>query len=183
MFSIVNSLLIFAEGGTTTLSITVLHLALALGLGLLSTRLMKVVKLPNVTGYLLVGVLLGPTLLGNVKFGNFSFGLSSADIANLSVFSDIALGFIALTIGTSFKLGTLKKTGKNIIMITVFEGVIAMLLVMLVLILIHLVNHEIVPLPVAFTLGAIASDNWSPSPILTDNHQGGGWSGGRSNSP
>lgn len=157
MFSIVNSLLIFAEGGTTTLSITVLHLALALGLGLLSTRLMKVVKLPNVTGYLLVGVLLGPTLLGNVKFGNFSFGLSSADIANLSVFSDIALGFIALTIGTSFKLGTLKKTGKNIIMITVFEGVIAMLLVMLVLILIHLVNHEIVPLPVAFTLGAIAS--------------------------
>ena len=157
MFSVLNYMPFLVEDGASSMAVLILHLALALGLGLLSTRLMKIIKLPNVTGYLLVGIVLGPYLLGKIKIGDFSFGLNNVDVKNLAVFSDIALGFIALTIGTSFKVDTLKKTGKKIIIITIFEGVIAMVMVIVVLLIVYLINHEIVPLPVILTLGAIAS--------------------------
>ncbi len=47
----------------------ILCIALALLVGLLSTRLMKLVKLPNVTGFLLSGILFGPYVLGPIIGG------------------------------------------------------------------------------------------------------------------
>lgn len=90
-----------------------IYIALAILIALLSTRLMKLIKLPNVTGYLLTGIIIGPYVLG-LFFNNFKFddSLSTSTIGNfvnsLSFISTIALGFIAFTIGSSFKISTIK---------------------------------------------------------------------------
>ena len=71
-----------------------LVICLALVVGLLMTRLMKIVGLPNVTGYLIVGIILGPCVLGL---------MSKDQIENVfSVITDLALAFIAFSIGVEF---------------------------------------------------------------------------------
>lgn len=103
-----------------------LSLALILLLGLLSSKLMKLLRLPNVTGYLLVGMLMGPYCL---KL------LNSSTLETLSIIPEIALGFIAFSIGAEFKLSYLKKIGASPVIIACLEGFGAMILVDLVLIL------------------------------------------------
>lgn len=117
-------------------------LAIALLLALLSSKIMKKIKLPNVTGYLIVGLLAGPYC--------FKF-LSTDFIHQLSIIPDIALGLIAFSIGAEFKLSYLKKVGKAPIVIALAEGLGATLLVDLVLIL---TGHDIA---FSIILGAIAS--------------------------
>ena len=113
---------------------TFLYAAIALIIGLLSTRLMKKIKLPNVTGYLLTGIIIGPYVLG-LFFNNFDFAnANTGPIANiitnnLSWISEVALGFIAFTIGTSFKMDSLKYVGKRVIVITIAEALGAALCV------------------------------------------------------
>lgn len=131
---------------------TLVILALAMGLGLLSTRLMKKLQLPNVTGYLIAGILVGPYVLGRTPFG-----VSFTDLPGFSVITDVALGFIALTIGTSFKLSTIKQTGKKIMIITLFEGLMALVVTLLALLTVYLISPQTIPLPVVITLGAIAT--------------------------
>ena len=99
----------------------ILCIALALVVGLLSSRLMKLLRLPNVTGYLLSGILFGPYVLGRF-FGWNVIDNSPTNINAISWISDIALGFIAFSIGSSFKLSVLKQVGKRIILITIFEA-------------------------------------------------------------
>ena len=101
-------------------------LALCILLSLLAGRIVKLAKLPNVTGYLLMGLLVGPYCLGIIP----------ADmVERLSLIPEVALGFIALSIGAEFKLSYLKKVGKAPIVIAILEGVGAVLVVDLVLIL------------------------------------------------
>ena len=97
---------------------TYIYIGIAIIIALLSTRLMKLIKLPNVTGYLLTGILVGPYVLG-LFFNGFKF--NSADIAasnigqivnNLGFISEIALAFIAFTIGSSFNIKSSKKVRK-----------------------------------------------------------------------
>ncbi len=100
-------------------------LAIAMLLALLSSKLMKKVKLPNVTGYLIIGLLAGP----------YCFKILSKDVIDqLSIIPDIALGFIAFSIGAEFKLSYLKQVGKAPVIIAFTEGFGATLAVDIVLI-------------------------------------------------
>lgn len=121
---------------------TLLALALAIGVGLLFSRLIKLLHLPNVTAFLIGGLLVGPSVLG----------LIPANIAeSFSIITEVALGFIAYAIGAEFKMDYLKKIGSKPITITIFQGMMAVILVDVVLIVCGF------PVPLALSLGAIAT--------------------------
>jgi Kef-type K+ transport system membrane component KefB len=105
---------------------TLIYLSILLLAGLLFGRLVKQIKLPNVTGYLIAGLLLGPFVLKVIP---------SAAIDNFSVLSDIALSFIAFTIGSEFKISYFKRVGMTPVVIAIFEALIAVFLVLGVLLL------------------------------------------------
>ncbi len=130
-----------------------LLIAMALFTGLLMTRLFVKFRLPDVTAYLVAGVLIGPCVLGRTGIGFTSF----EQVDSLSVISDVALGFIAFAIGHEFRLSELKHTGKQATIIGILQAVITTLVVDAVLIGLHFINPEIISLPVAITLGAIAA--------------------------
>ena len=140
-----------------------LYVAALFVVGLLSTRLMKKIKLPNVTGYIIVGIIMGPFVFG-LFFNGFDFSKASdlsspiySYVKNLSWVSNVALGFIAFSIGSSFKANVLKQVGKKVIVITIFEALGGSLVVSLALIALHFVWPDAVSLPLALTLGAIAA--------------------------
>lgn len=121
---------------------TLLSLSLGMIIGLLMTRVMKKINLPNVTGYLLAGLIAGPYCLKIFTAG---------ELDGMEVLTNAALGFIAFSIGGEFKLSSLKQLGAKIFIITVFEAVGASALVSTVLLLMGK------PVPLALILGAIAS--------------------------
>ena len=137
------------------------YVAVLLLVALLSTRLMRLIKLPNVTGYIITGIIMGPFLFG-VLFNNFSYenikdGLIYGFVKNLGWVSTVALGFIAFSIGTSFKINTIKALGKRVMVITVLEALGASLLVIAALLAAHFIFPQYVSLELALTLAAIAS--------------------------
>lgn len=141
-----------------------LYVAIALFFALLSSRLMKVVRLPNVTGYLLTGILIGPFVLGLafnggdfMQAGDPTVSPVAAMLENLSWISELALGFIAFTIGSSFQMQSIKKVGKRIIVITVLEALGASLLVFLGLMIAHFISNGRIGWDLVLTLSAIAS--------------------------
>ncbi len=135
---------------------TLLSVSLALLAGLLMTRLFKPLKLPSVTAYLIAGVLIGPYCIGS--FGFEGVGFTSHDaVSRLSLVSDVALGFIAFSIGNEFRFEDLKKTGKQAFTIGVFQALVATLFVDLALVGVHLVMPDKLSLAQALTLGAIAT--------------------------
>ena len=95
-------------------------LSIALFAGLLFSRLAKILKLPAVTAYLVAGVIIGPFCLGalgnlwNIPWLGF---ISLEEVESFGIISDVALGFIAFSIGSEFKLSYLKKIGKSPIVI------------------------------------------------------------------
>ncbi len=128
---------------------------------LLSTRLMKIIKLPNVTGYILTGIIVGPFIFG-LLFNNFTFegikeGTINGYVNSIKWVSTIALGFIAFSIGTSFKVSILKTVGKRVLIITVFEAIFASLFVLGALIGLHFIFRDYIHWELVLTLGAIAS--------------------------
>ena len=131
-------------------------LAVALVGGLMLSRLTKLIHLPAVTAYLVAGLLLGPFCLGALKLPGFGFN-SLHQVESLSILTQTALGFIAFTIGNEFRLSQLKATGKKAITIGILQAVITTLLVDIVLIGLHLCFPNIISIPCAITLGAIAS--------------------------
>lgn len=133
-----------------------LSLALALIFGLLFTRLTSLLKLPDVTAYLIAGVLIGPYCLG--QFGIPGIGFTSfEELENVGFISNAALGFIAFAIGSEFKLSQLKKTGKQALVIGVLQAVITTLVVDAALLGLHMLIGGKLSIPAAITLGAIAS--------------------------
>jgi len=131
----------------------------ALFAGLMMTRVFKYLKLnlPDVTAFLIAGVLVGPFCLGATGIPGMGFD-SMDDIGEVSFLSTVALGFIAFDIGNEFRLSQLRKTGKAATVIGILQAVTASLLVDAALIGLHFVlGPEILPLPVAITLGAIAA--------------------------
>jgi len=133
-----------------------LTLSIALFAGLMLSRLAKLVKLPAVTAYLVAGILIGPYLLGSFKVGGLGF-VSMEDIESYSLISDVALGFIAFSIGNEFRLAQLKKIGKQATIIGIFQAVFTTLVVDAALIGLHFIIPDKFPLPAAIVLGAIAS--------------------------
>ena len=133
-----------------------LSLSIALLAGLMLSRLAKLVHLPAVTAYLIAGILIGPYCLG--AFGVDGLGFTSIDnVKQYELLCDIALGFIAFSIGNEFRLSSLKKIGKQATVIGIVQAVVATLLVDAVLIVVHLILGDKFPLPVAIVLGAVAS--------------------------
>lgn len=121
---------------------TLLALSLALIVGLFFSRIIRLIHLPNVTAYLVGGLLVGPSVLGL---------LPQDAVASLSVLTDVALGFIAYSIGAEFRLSYLRQIGSKPIVITLFEGLCAVALVDVALIAMGF------PLPLCLMLGAIAA--------------------------
>lgn len=133
-----------------------LLIAWALYAGLLMTRFTDLFKLPDVTAYLIIGVLIGPSVLGRLNIEWLGI-VSYEKVEDLSILSDIALGFIAFTIGSEFKYNELKKIGRQALIVGFFEACSATLVVDIVLILLCRFVPNIISLPMAITLGAIAA--------------------------
>lgn len=145
----------------------ILILGILLVLGLASTRAMKKLKLPNVTGYLIVGLLTAFACLLIDSFAENSHLTEELNSLNETI-SGIALGFIALSIGEEFKLSKIKNYGSKIITITFLQAFLAMVLVdAVVLGLCYLLK---VPLEVSLCLGAIATAT-APAATLMVIHQ------------
>ena len=117
-------------------------LAAALGMGLLLSRVVKKLNLPDVTGFLIAGLIIGPYCLGV---------FSGESLEAVSDITAVALGFIAFSIGGEFKKENLKRVGMKAFIITVFQAMAAVILVDAALIL---AGFDI---PLAITLGAIAT--------------------------
>ena len=135
---------------------TLLSVSIALLAGLLMTRLFKPFKLPAVTAYLIAGVLIGPYCMGALGINGLGFNSMEA-VSSLGVISQIALGFIAFSIGSEFRLEDLKKIGKQAFVIGIFQALVATLFVDLALLVIHLAMPDKLSLAQMLTLGAIAT--------------------------
>lgn len=133
-----------------------LAIALALIFGLLFTRLTSLLKLPDVTAYLIAGVIIGPYCLGLIGIEGLGF-TAMESIERVGFISDIALGFIAFAIGNEFRLSHLKETGKQATIVGILQAVVTTVLVDIVLIGLHFVLGDKLPLEAAIVLGAIAS--------------------------
>ena len=97
-----------------------LSLSICLLSGLLLSRLAKLLQLPAVTAYLIAGILVGPFVLG--RLGVEGLGFTSLDsVESFSILKDIALGFIAFSIGNEFRLSQLKKIGKQATVIGILQ--------------------------------------------------------------
>ena len=139
-------------GGNLTAEI-ILSLAVMLFSGFLVTRVTKLLKLPNVTGYIFAGILLGPFVLNAIPEG-----LSDG----MSFITDIALAYIAFGVGRYFKLSALRRSGRKTIIITLFEALAAMAVVTLSMIFIFRL-----PVSFALLLGAIGCATAPASTIMT----------------
>ena len=135
---------------------TLLSISITLAAGLLMSRFTKKLNLPSVTAYLVAGILVGPYCLGRLGIDGIGFPTTES-VKALGVISDVALGFIAFAIGNEFRVSALKKTGKQATVIAIIQAVFAALLVDLALLGLHLVLGDKVPIPMAITLGAIAT--------------------------
>ena len=137
---------------------SLLAIAIALILGLLVTRLMKLIGLPNVTGYLLVGLIIGPHALGIISEDVLS-GIAIDGIRNggLDIISTVALGFIGFSIGIEFKLSHIREIGKSAITITFCQALAATLFVDAALLALHLIAPNLMNTSQAIILGAIAT--------------------------
>lgn len=137
------------------------YIAVLLFAALLSTRLVRVLKLPNVTGYIVTGIIMGPFIFGllfnNFTFDNIKEGPIYQFVQRINWVSSVALGFIAFSIGTSFRLKTLKAVGKKVIIITILEAIGGSLFVILALVVAHFIAPTYITWELVLTLGAIAS--------------------------
>lgn len=134
----------------------ILSVAVAIIAGLLMTRVLKPLHLPDVTAYLITGVLIGPYLLGALGVPGLGFN-TSAEVSALNPISNMALGFIAFAIGNEFRLSDLKKTGKAATVVGIVQALVAAAATDAVLIAFHFIMPEKLSLPAAITLGAIAT--------------------------
>ncbi len=97
-----------------------LSLGTAILVGLIFNRIVKKIGLPNVTGYLVAGVIIGPSFLNIIP---------AAWMEELTLLVNVALGFIAFSIGGEFRLSKIKSIGKSVIVITLFQALITTALV------------------------------------------------------
>ena len=135
---------------------TLLSLSIAILAGLLMTRVAKPLKLPSVTAYLVAGVLIGPYCLGLLGIEGLGFP-TQEDVDSLSLISEVALGFIAFSIGSEFRVSELKHTGKQAFVVGVLQALAATFLVDIALIAIALLTNGKLSIAQAITLGAIAT--------------------------
>ena len=133
-----------------------LSVSIAMLAGLLMTRVFKPLKLPSVTAYLIAGVLIGPYCLGALQIQGLGFTSTEA-VAALALVAEVALGFIAFSIGNEFRVSSLKATGRQATIIGIVQALFATLFVDAALIGLHFLMPERISIAQAITLGAIAT--------------------------
>ena len=141
---------------TSTTPTLLLSLAVALLAGLLMSRVVKIIKLPAVTGYLIAGIIIGPMVLGRANINGL--GIVEGELDALQPLSQLALGFIAFAMGNEFRLAHLKNIGKQATIIGILQALITALVVDAALIGLHFIlGPEVFPIEAAIVLGAIAT--------------------------
>lgn len=135
---------------------TLLVLSIALIAGLLLSRLAKKLQLPAVTAYLVAGILIGPYCLGSLGISGIGF-ISMADVKSYSLICDVALGFIAFSIGNEFRLTQLKKIGRQATIVGIFQAVVTTIVVDIALVALHFAMPDVLTVEAAIILGAIAA--------------------------
>ena len=138
------------------MEIYLIGLAVAMVGGLMLSRLTKLIHLPAVTAYLVAGLLLGPFCIGALHVQGLGF-TSLDQVETMKIISQTALGFIAFSMGNEFRLKQLRAMGKSAIIIGIVQAVIATIVVDIALIALHMLFPEMISIPCAITLGAIAS--------------------------
>ena len=133
-----------------------ISLAVAIIGGLLMSRIAKKLNLPAVTAYLVAGLLMGPYCLGALNIQGLGFN-SLEQVEAMSALSQAAMGFIAFTIGNEFRLSQLKTMGKQAVIVGIAQAVFTTVVVDIVLIALHFAFPQVISLPAAIVLGAIAS--------------------------
>lgn len=131
----------------------IISVAIMLIAGYIMSRLTKKLKLPNVTGYIIAGILIGPYCIDVVP---------AKVVEGMSFLADIALAFIAFSTGEFFKMSTLKKNGGKNVIITVFEALLASIVVFLVMYFALGLS-----LPFSIVLGALAAATAPASTMMT----------------
>jgi Kef-type K+ transport system membrane component KefB len=134
-------------------TIILLSLSINLLAGFLLTRITKPAKLPNVTGYIISGILIGPYVLNLIP---------RKMVDNMGFISDVALAFIAFGVGRFFKKENFRETGFGVIVITLFESLLAGLIVTLS---VHYIFH--LSWSFCLLLGAIATATAPASTMVT----------------
>ncbi len=104
-------------------------------------RAAKVARLPSLIGFMILGVLLGPSVLGFFYEGN---------LESLTFLTEMALGFVAFSIGAELNLRALRHLGKGIVSVILVESLAAFFMVFLVT---YLITRS---LPVALLFGGVA---------------------------
>ena len=139
--------------GTSSVASVIISVALILFSGFLMTRITKLLRLPNVTAYIVAGILIGPYCLDLVP---------QRIIDGTDFLSDIALAFIAFSTGEFFKLSVLKKSGMRVVWITLCEAVLASVFV-------FILTYFVLRLELAFSivLAALASATAPASTMMT----------------
>ena len=133
-----------------------LNISVAMFAGLMLTRLGNKLKLPDVTAYLVAGVLIGPCVLGALHIPGLGFS-SFDELEALGAISDVALGFIAFSIGNEFRLSQLRETGRQALVIGILQALVTALVVDAALLGLHFLFPQALSVPAAITLGAIAA--------------------------
>lgn len=133
-----------------------LSLSIALIVGLLLSRLTKKLDLPAVTAYLVAGIIVGPYCLGALGVNGLGFN-TMEEVHSFSIICDVALGFIAFSIGNEFRLSHLKKIGKQATIVGIFQAVVTTLVVDAALIALHFAIPHVLSIEAAIILGAIAA--------------------------
>lgn len=137
----------------SSVSQVIISVAVMLIAGYVMSRLTKKLKLPNVTGYIIAGILIGPYCINIIP---------AKVVEGMSFLADIALAFIAFSTGEFFKMSTLKKNGGKNIVITVFEALLASIVVFLVMYFALGLS-----LPFSIVLGALAAATAPASTMMT----------------
>lgn len=140
-----------------------LSLAVALLAGLFLSRLAKLLSLPAVTAYLVAGVLLGPYILGQLAHApafswlSHLFFTDAERVGSLHIITEVALGFIAFSIGSEFRWSSLKHTGRQAAVVGTVQAVATTLVVDVALIALHFLFPNVISLASAIVLGAVAA--------------------------
>ncbi len=139
--------------GNNIVALVIISIAIMLFLGFAMTRLTKLLKLPNVTAYIIVGIIIGPYCLDLIP---------NEVVKGMDFITDIALAFIAFSVGEFFKLSSLKKNGSKVVVITIFEALLASILIFIIFYFILHIN-----LAFSIVLSALASATAPASTIMT----------------
>ena len=139
--------------GNGTVAPIIISVAIMLFAGFAMTRITKLLKLPNVTAYILAGILIGPFCLKLIP---------DAVISGMDFIADIALAFIAFSTGEFFRFDVLKKNGAKVVVITVLESLMASLLV-------FILTFFVLRLDLSFSLvlAALAAATAPASTVMT----------------